>query len=73
MPEIVLVWAMTITLFNPAADRIGQYKVHPFATKADCEKKIAEHMATHAKNSAIPNRYVHGACVVYSVKISWVW
>lgn len=72
MPEIILSWAMQITLFNPATDTVGQYKYFPFATKVVCEEKIAAHMKTHALNG-IPNRYVRGDCVVYQVRINWTW
>ena len=67
---IIIKWVMVLTLYNPAADRVGQYKVYPFDTEAACQAKVEAHMATH-QNNEIPNRYVIGACYPYQVNWSW--
>lgn len=68
MMNVVITWVMVITLYNPAADKTGQYKYYPIATLAECQAKVKAHLATHANNS-IPNRYVVGNCVIYSVNV----
>lgn len=58
-------WVLVFTLFNPVADKIGQYRIYPFDTKAECEAKARAHMAVH--DNTIPIRYQRADCEFYSV------